>query len=700
MWWERLFSTVQRKVGFTVFGIVLAYALLNHLVDRYTVLPDFSALENRQARQAAQRVRTRLQTEANTLERVLKVWAVRADLLKRVQSGTSLEGLLTPAMMKAADIQALRLVDTTGKVLYQAGTASLIPESSWRRIASRRYEAPQKGYWLLPGNRLAFLAIVPIYADDTTSSPSPLGFLEGLREISPACFQHISRETGTKVSAIPVTELTEQQLQILSSIREQDGILIIRGKKTEPVNTFQEIRDIRGNPCALLRVEVVLNLADTGLIPLRYSFLSIISAGIVALLVLLATLRRAVTAPLGQLTHAVVRAAAHRGTHPLSFPMDRYDEIGILAHEFDRLIRQLERELSEREAMSMALQESETRVRAILETAPDGILSVDETARIVSANPAAETLFASPPGGLVGLPLSSLTREPVEEGLRLAETLPEGFSREATGIRLDGTPVPVYQKIRSFELQGRKRYTVIFVDMTEYRRMHEKMLRAEHLAAIGEMGAQLAHEIRNPITAIGSAVQVLDKKTPEEDPRKEIFAEILDQVRRLDHLVHSILMIARPWTPNKQACDLHALIHTIIKEMDTSPEFQSVRIHGPDPSAPPCQVFLDPDLFRLVVINLLQNACQAMQPEGGDIRITAAQTGNTVTVTISDTGPGIPKEIQARIFQPFFTTKTRGTGLGLAICRQIMEAHGGILRVESKPGKGSVFILEFPGEPE
>lgn len=223
--------------------------------------------------------------------------------------------------------------------------------------------------------------------------------------------------------------------------------------------------------------------------------------------------------------------------------------------------------------------------------------------------------------------------------------------------------------------------------------LHQKeMARRENLARLGEMGAMLAHEIRNPLAGIKGYAQVIEKKPAEE--RNGRFAQsIVKEVVRLENLVNDLLDYAR--------CEGYEVSPVGLKELLTHTVFfvrhgadqQSVSIVSECPEG--VWIVGNRDRLGQVLLNLARNALQAM-PEGGILSFSVAVSDREVAITVSDSGQGIEQGEMARIFEPFFTTKARGTGLGLPLCKKIVEEHNGRIIVESSAGKGTTVSLSFP----
>ncbi len=222
--------------------------------------------------------------------------------------------------------------------------------------------------------------------------------------------------------------------------------------------------------------------------------------------------------------------------------------------------------------------------------------------------------------------------------------------------------------------------------------------RAERLAALGQLSAGLAHEIRNPLGVIKGSAEILNQKLGEGDAlAKELAGYIYTEVNRLSALVSRFLDFARPSRLDLRSHELTAVIEKSLKTIVDQGAATNVTIERDYASNLP-PVMLDEELCDQVFTNLFLNACQAMGDSGGTLHVKVAyQTRVGVTTDIQDTGPGIAPEMKEQIFNPFVTTKKSGVGLGLAIVSKIVDAHGGSVRVVSEPEqRGACFRVVFP----
>ncbi len=359
-------------------------------------------------------------------------------------------------------------------------------------------------------------------------------------------------------------------------------------------------------------------------------------------------------------------------------------------------------DITERQRNEEILRRSEAEIRTVLDTVVDGIITIDEKGIIQSFNPAAARIFAYSSDQVIGQNIAMLM-PPVERSqhgtyvsdyLRSGEKKIIGIGREVIGKRKDGTTFPMYLAVSEVPLGEESKFTGIVRDLTDFKRLQEQVLQAQSLATIGEMAASIAHEIKNPLAGISGAIQVLMDGLEAGDPRQEIMKEIVGQVRRLDNRVRELLMLSKPWQPEKQLCNLRSLVKEISATAREQESFAGVEFKFDGKKA--VMVSVDPAFFEQVLWNVLHNASQAMA-DGGEIRYSFSQKEEFVLLTVADTGVGIPEHQLNRIFRPFFTTKTRGTGLGLAICQKIMHAQGGSIAVSSEVGRGTEVTLNFPG---
>jgi len=238
---------------------------------------------------------------------------------------------------------------------------------------------------------------------------------------------------------------------------------------------------------------------------------------------------------------------------------------------------------------------------------------------------------------------------------------------------------------------------IVIENSRQYQRLEER----NRLAALGQMAAGLAHEVKNPLGAIKGAAQLLgepgDGKELDESTR-EFLGIILEEVDRLDRVVRSVLDYGRPSKGNPGTFDANAAVKRTLQVLASSREQATRLVLRTEEDLPPVRA--DEEQLRQVLMNLVKNAEEAMGGTGEVVVATRRRLAPTgpgyVEIAVQDSGRGIPKEVLEHLFVPFFTTKPRGTGLGLAISQRMVEAMGGRIEVTSDPGSGSVFTVVLP----
>lgn len=278
--------------------------------------------------------------------------------------------------------------------------------------------------------------------------------------------------------------------------------------------------------------------------------------------------------------------------------------------------------------------------------------------------------------------IAGITREEITHHVPGGDTLIFGF-KTVSFTDKDGLPLGVI---------------IDFQDLTHLKKMQAELERADRLAAIGELSARIAHEIRNPLAAISGSVQLIAGDSAIASHDKRLLDIVLRETERLNKLIKDFLAYARPTKPVKTRFNLHRLVMEVDALVCAAPRFKEVAIvnHCPDH----IDLYADGDQFRQVLWNLFANAAEAMDGQG-TITVGAEQsvsaTSPGVIITVADTGLGMDEEDLKQLFEPFRSTKPGGTGLGLATVYRIVETHGGTIRVSSAKGQGTEFFIYLPG---
>ncbi len=441
--------------------------------------------------------------------------------------------------------------------------------------------------------------------------------------------------------------------------------------------------------------------------------MTILGGGLFALICMVAALHliaHSITTPLERLATAVMAADTHPIPHvPV---MTRTDEIGNLSrvmHAMSSAIHSHIAALQLSEAnlrqLNQDLAGSEAKYRSIVDHAPFGIFTT-RGMTLVFSNRYNSLLAGLDPSeekdpDAVRRAIHPEDRERVIEEFAQAVTEGKPYETVFRFLHADGTVRKVLS--RRIPIRDHSGEVVMYqgfnVDITALDLMQSRLRRAERLATLGQVAAGIAHEIRNPLVGIGSTTSLLLDDTDPADARRPDLAVILQETKRLDRIVNQIIDYARPREIVAFAFDMAQLVQEVMKVLDEplTRKQATIRLSAPDA---PYTIQADRDQLKQVLLNVLQNAIEA-SPSGGTIAVTLVQQARGVEpgleVTVADRGTGISPTHLPHVFEPFFTSgKPQGTGLGLAICRNILEAHGGEIALDSEVGRGTTVRVWAP----
>jgi two-component system sensor histidine kinase PilS (NtrC family) len=243
----------------------------------------------------------------------------------------------------------------------------------------------------------------------------------------------------------------------------------------------------------------------------------------------------------------------------------------------------------------------------------------------------------------------------------------------------------------------------IFQDLTATKEMEKEVEKSKNLALIGEMAAGLAHEIRNPLTAMIGSIQLLEKNLNLDETDERLMRIVVRGRDQIENLIGNFLLLARPNLTDREEIDINDVMEDVLEALRCGPEWHE-NIQVEKVSYGGAGIYGNRTELKQMLWNLVLNAVQSM-PDGGVLKIVSrASTSDNgdeyLGISISDTGCGIEKDRESRIFTPFYTTKERGTGLGLAIATRVVESHGGRIEIESEVGTGTIcnVLLPLSGE--
>ena len=370
--------------------------------------------------------------------------------------------------------------------------------------------------------------------------------------------------------------------------------------------------------------------------------------------------------------------------------------------------------VSERHRLSRALAESESRHATVLNTARDGVLTIDANGKIQSTNPAVERLFAQPGRLLIGLDIDELI-DAAPDQLPLMSRIVSSHSAGGNFLELDarrpyGQVFPIELSVGRCHSGGVELYTLIIRDITLRRktesraRQHQaELAHVSRVSLAGEMAGALAHELSQPLTAIAAyargCLRLLAGPAPEPATIYEGVSEVVQQAERAGDVLGQLREFVRGGAWRRAFVEVAPLINAAVGLARVEAMRNEVEIETRIDRGLPL-ILADHIQIEQVLLNLLRNAIDAIATADSQKRSIVVKAnyknGHTVQVSVADSGPGVITEMASRLFEPFVTTKPEGMGMGLSISRSIVQSHGGSLRMAPNLPSGAIFFFDLP----
>jgi len=371
-------------------------------------------------------------------------------------------------------------------------------------------------------------------------------------------------------------------------------------------------------------------------------------------------------------------------------------------------------DITDRKKMEKELKEANDFLMNLIESSVDGIIVTNTKGDILIFNKGAEDLLG-------------YKSEEVVEKMNIRSIYQPGVAKEVMDkLRSPDfggigklTSFPIFHRRKDGELvegdlsasiiydeKGNEIASVgIFKDLRErlriereLQKMREALLQSEKLAAMGRLTSQIAHELNNPIYGIMNTLELLKTEISPESKRRRILDLSLSEIKRLSEMLRNMLSFSKPEEEKRRPIKIDELIEGILLMMEKQMKESNIQVETSfDPGI--AEIMASTNQMRQVMLNIFKNAKEAM-PKGGTLFVRTSKGDNKILIHIQDTGIGISEEIRDKIFEAFFTTKqkVKGVGLGLSVCYGIIKDHGGDIKVESKEGKGTTFIISLPVE--
>jgi two-component system nitrogen regulation sensor histidine kinase NtrY len=413
-------------------------------------------------------------------------------------------------------------------------------------------------------------------------------------------------------------------------------------------------------------------------------------------------LAKGITGPIAELAEATREVAAGNLAYKVQVRAD--DEIGVLVESFNRMTDDLSESKRRLEEAYLDLQDKHTEledrrryIETVLEAITTGVASIDPAGRLTTLNRSAAAMFGLTGRATAGQPIEEVFAGPdLREVVTLVQRIRRGKAgivEQALHLRRNGARASLLAS--GTALRGPEgEYAgavIVFDDLTE-------LLKAQRLAAWREVAQRLAHEIKNPLTPIQLSAQRLRRRLARDGDEQPVVVEctetIIQEVDGLRRLVDEFARFARMPALAPRPTDIRPIVEAVAALYRESHPGLRLTTRHPEELA---LLEVDPDHVRRAIINLVDNAVQAVRGEGRvDVEIAQVDAPPRVRVVVSDTGPGIDPDDRDRLFQPYFSTKTGGMGLGLPIVHEIVTEHGGTVRIEDNVPCGCRFVVELP----
>lgn len=393
----------------------------------------------------------------------------------------------------------------------------------------------------------------------------------------------------------------------------------------------------------------------------------------------------------------------------------------VLQNKIDVLSKQLEQKNQELEKKYSEGEYIKNFLNNILENIYTGVIVIDLKGIITHFNRAAEMITGYNKDDLIGKSytfFSHAENSDTRSALYTISSKKESYHRQKNIITADQQEKSVEFSITLLRDHTNEVFGAVetFNDISEIKILQDKILQIETLAALGEMSASVAHEIRNPLAGITGFAGLLDRQIPDNDHRKNLVKSIIVGVTKLNDIISNLLTLTRPQKLCLSQINLSNFLSDVVCYFQEAIPLKDKNItFDLRLDKKESLIYLDVQLFQQVLINIIKNACDSIDTKGkicistktnifepisdileDDEKDELIRLFSDVEISITDTGKGISEEVLNKIFNPFFTTKDEGNGLGLAICKKIIQLHKGDIHVKSAQNKGSTFIINLP----
>ena len=705
--------SVKKKIIVTVFVVVFLSLGLHLVIDYFYVLHTLENIEVGEVEKDLKRVVMAVNRELDHLSLLCYGWAEWDDTYHFIKDRNQefIDSKLIENTFLHNRLALLFFIDMSGRVVWgrcydgeleEFITIEELSEQKWPLdhplLQHHHNNCSINGYFKTSEGAM-LLAARPIVPS------SGVGEIRGTlvmgRLLCDKCVERLRERTQVEIEiwTMDCDTLPPDACQAKDHLTHKHPIFFVSDQ--DWIYGYTSFDDIYNSSALLLRTKMWRTIYKQSTEGILVGMFSSLLAAVMVVFLISYILHRSISRPLARFARALADIGFSGEIRQLevhSFD----DEIGHLQLEFNKMFLRLHDDSKKRKMVEDDLRISKAKLSAVVEAAPDGILTLDDKGFIKTVNPAAERMFGYKSSAMLNkniLRLSALEQRThlLDEIIMFREDPKNSvftLGIEMTGIRRNGTSLLVHCKVGSLNIEGGIRFICIVRDITGLQEIHEKLMRTEHLASVGEMGASIAHEIRNPLSGISGAVQVLIDMSSAERPDYQILKEISRLTDRIEVTVVQMLEYAKDWQPEPRLCRVVALIKEVVAGYSLQTELENtvIRVEGSEE----IKALVDPELIGQVLVNLMTNAIESSVDRHRELLWQVEKSLREVYITLRDNGSGIDDEVLKSIFKPFFTTKESGNGLGLAICQKIIEKHNGSITLKSKVGIGTTVTIILP----
>ncbi len=739
-------KSLKRKILLIVIGAFILYGLADYAIQRFIVFPSFLVLERNDALTDLDRCLHSIQSEIEHLDSTCHDWAAWDDTYEFIETAAQdyIDANLVLDVFSSNKLNLVCFCDASGKVVWDerydftSGNTMAIegiprdlfppghPLIAFEKLLKQPLAKIRVSGIFMTAQGPMLVASRPIL---TSKHEGPIrGAVIMGRLLNEAMIQALGEQVQVDFTAIPIQpeRLSVLERAILPDLQAPSRHFI-DSTKADRLHVYKAVADISNAPSLLVRAAIPRNISAKGAETIRYVLYSVLVAAICMILVMLLLTDSVVLSPIIKLI-AHAKRIANNGNLSARLSLERNDEIGLLAREFDNMLDKLEKNALELERANQALKtdmekhretletlgRSEEKYRLLVENAQDGIFLLQDGC-FRFANPSTLKILGYEKEILTTLPFDEIVHpDDRNRVLDCREKCLQGGKTEKYCLfrALNSRHELLWLQMTNIQMIWEEKPAVLcFIrDLTEAKQMESQLVRTQRLEAIGALAGGIAHDFNNILYPIVGYTEVAMRQMDKDSKARNYLQQVLAAAERAGGLVQQILTFSRRSEHEMKPMLLQLVVKEACKLIRaTIPSTIQINTQINSNCGP---ILGNSTQLHQILMNLLTNAYHAMEEDGGILDVVLEETniasditgdmveipaGHYIRLLISDTGIGMSREVLEKIYDPFFTTKAegKGTGLGLSVVHGIVKAHGGKISVTSEPGRGTCFTLYF-----